>query len=127
MITSGSANKISYGGGVLSVISVLMFGYILFLKKGKLLSNLFIPLSIVFFYFIGYMIKFSIIDFGFLARFVPYVTIPYCTLLIIGKERFFDIYIKVIVFLAIVAFPFYLYQLLDPFGLFNFFNKIGNE
>lgn len=124
VITSGSANSISYGGGVMSVISVFMIGYIFFLKKGKLLSNLFIPLSIVFLYFIGYIVKFDTLDFGFLARFVSYVTIPYCILLLIGKERFFEIYVKVMVFLAIVAFPFYLYQLLDPFGLFNLLKPI---
>lgn len=124
VIASGSANKISYGGGVLSVISVLFIIYILLINKKRLLSNLLIPLIIVFLYFIGYIIKFGILDFGFFARFVPYVALPYCVLLLVGKERFFQIYINVMVFLAIVAFPFYIVQLLDPFGLFNFLKPI---
>lgn len=124
VICSGSANKISYGAGVWAILSVLFVLYVILFKKGRGLSNLFIPLVIVFMFFIGYKIKYNIFDLGFLARFVSWVTLPYCTLLLIGKENFFKLYVRVMVFLAIIAFPFYIYQLIDPYSLFSLLKPI---
>lgn len=124
IISSGSANKISYGAGVATIIGLLLLIYVFLIKKGKKLSNLVIPLTIVFLFLLGYFYKYNTFDLGFLARFFSYVTIPYCVLLLVGKKRFFAIYVRVMVFLVITAFPFYVYQLIDPFGLFNLLKPI---
>ena len=124
IITSGSANKISYGAGVATIIGLLLLIYVFLIKKHKKLSNLVIPLIVVFIFSIGYLYKYNTFDLGFLARFFSYVTIPYCVLLLVGKKSFFAIYVRVMVFLVITAFPFYVYQLIDPFGLFNLLKPI---
>lgn len=124
IISSGSANKISYGAGVTTIIGLLLLSYVFFIKRGKKLSNLVIPLAVVFVFLLGYLYKYNTFDLGFLARFFSYVTIPYCVLLLVGKKRFFTIYVRVMVFLVITAFPFYVYQLIDPFGLFNLLKPI---
>lgn len=124
VIASGSANSISYGGGGATIIGLLLMIYIVIINKGEKLSNLVIPLAIVFIYLMGYLLKYYTFDLGFLARFFSYVSIPYCVVLIVGKKYFFNVYIKVMVFLAVIAFPFYVFQLIDPLGLFNFLKPI---
>ena len=123
-ISSGSANKISYGAGVATIIGLLLLIYVFLINKGKKLSNLAIPLIIIFLFLVGYLYKYNTFDLGFLARFFSYVTIPYCVILLVGKKSLFTIYIRVMVFLALTAFPFYIIQLIDPFALFNFLKPI---
>ena len=89
VLLSGSANRISYDPLYLAISGILLIFLCLVLNKLNELIKIIPIYFIIFIYFIVYMLKFDVIDFGFIARFLALFTIPYCIIILINKNNFF--------------------------------------
>jgi len=112
-LTSANANVFSTDYFIIFYTILLV---VIVLKSGRnyALRSIILACVVIVIYTFGYLLKFGLIDFGFIVRFSGYAIIGLVTVTLIGKKAFFYKYVDVIYVLALISLVFFTIQLIIP-------------